>query len=100
MVLHLLLCAYDVYIFIDELYCVYFTDESPSSVASFKLALVVYTAEYYEIPQGRPNNVSVVLWWLYSTFIDIYHQLADLKELSLVKVCSCEYVFNDLLFAV
>ena len=61
MVLHLLLSAYDVCIFIDVLYCVHFTDESPSSVASFELALVVYTAEYYEIPQGQPINVSVLL---------------------------------------
>ena len=62
MVLHLLLCVYDVCIFIDVLYCVYFTDKSPSSVASFELALVVYTAEYYEIPQGQQVNVSVLLW--------------------------------------
>ena len=96
MVLHLLLCAYDVCI-----YCVYFTDKSSSSVASFELALVVYTAEYYEIPQGQPTNVSVLLWLaILSLYIYVFHQLAGLKELSLVKVCSCEYVFNDLLFAV
>ena len=52
---------YDVCTFIDVLYCVYFTDKSPSSVSSFELALVVYTAEYYEIPQGQPINVSVLL---------------------------------------
>ena len=60
MVLHLLLCAY-VCIFIDVLYCVYFIGKSPCSVASFVLALVVYTAEYYEIPQGQQSNVSVLL---------------------------------------
>ena len=38
----------------------YFTDKSSSSVASFELTLVVYTAECYEIPQGQ-QNVSVLL---------------------------------------
>ena len=27
-------------------------------------------------------------------YIYVYYQLADLKELSLAKVCSCEYVIN------
>ena len=56
----------DVCIFIDVLYCVYFTDKSSSSVASFELTLVVYTAEYYEIPQGQQINVSVLLWLAYT----------------------------------
>ena len=61
-------CTY----FINELYCVYFTDKSSSSVASFELALIVYTAEYYEIPQGQQINVSVYDW-LYSTFTFMYN---------------------------
>ena len=57
---------------IDVLYCVYFTDKSPSSVASFELALVVYTAEYYEIPQGQQINVSVLLCLaILSLYIDV-----------------------------
>ena len=66
----------------------YFTDKSSSSVASFELTLVVYTAEYYEIPQGQQIIVSVLLWSvILSLYIYVFHQLADLKELSFVKVC-------------